>query len=102
MTEKMLTCCPKTYPIHGRVAVNPNEKIKAFIAKDLLGDASYQIDDDQSLIGGGLIDSFALVEIGLFIEKAWGIRVPDRDLTVAKMDTVEQMVAYIQRRTNKA
>ena len=48
------------------------------------------------------MDSFALVEIGLFIEKTWGIKVPDRDLTADKMDTIDQMVAYVQKRTNKA
>jgi acyl carrier protein len=77
------------------------EMFKRFIAEELLEDPAYQIDDDQSLIEGGLIDSFSLVQIGLFIESKWGIKVPDRDLTVAKMNTVEQMVAYVQKRLNK-
>jgi acyl carrier protein len=78
-----------------------HETLKAFIATELLEDAAYRIDDNQSLINGGLMDSFSLVQIGLFIEATWGIKVPDRDLTVAKMDTVDQMVAYIQTRLNK-
>lgn len=77
-------------------------KFKDFIAGELLEDKSYQVDHDQSLIGGGLMDSFSLVEIGLFIEKTWKIKVPDRDLTVDKMDTIDDMVAYVQKRLNKA
>jgi acyl carrier protein len=78
------------------------EQLKAFIANDLLGDPTYQIDNEQSLIKGGIIDSFSLVQVGLFIEKTWGLKVPDRDLTVDKMDTVNQMAAYVQKRLSKA
>lgn len=69
-----------------------------FIAADLLRDPEYQIDSNQSLIKGGLIDSFSLVQVGLFIEKTWKVKVPDRDLTVERMDTIDQMVAYVQNR----
>jgi len=81
-----------TIDIHGQ--------IKKFIAEELLNDPSYIIDNDQSLIRGGVIDSFSLVQVGLFIEDTWHVKVPDRDLTVEKMDTVDQMVAYVQRRLN--
>lgn len=69
-----------------------------FIAADLLRDPEYQIESNQSLIKGGLIDSFSLVQVGLFIEKTWKLKVPDRDLTVERMDTIDQMVAYVQNR----
>ncbi|CAG1011244.1 MAG: acyl carrier protein [Anaerolinea sp.] len=69
-----------------------------FIAADLLRDPEYQIEANQSLIKGGLIDSFSLVQVGLFIEKTWKLKVPDRDLTVERMDTIDQMVAYVQNR----
>ena len=78
-----------------------HDSFRQFIAKDLIGNPNYQIDDDQSLIKGGLIDSFSLVQVGLFIEKTWNFKVPDRDLTVAKMDTINQMVDYVQSRLNK-
>jgi len=75
-----------------------DEQFKRFIAEELLNDPSYVLDSDQSLIKGGIIDSFSLVQVGLFIEKTWKIKVPDRDLTVEKMDTIDQMVAYVQGR----
>jgi acyl carrier protein len=75
--------------------------IKQFIATKLLNDPQYPIENDQSLIRGGIIDSMSLVEVGLFLEATYHIRVPDRDLTVEKMDTVDKIVAYIDQRLKK-
>lgn len=70
-------------------------KLKEFIARELLGNPSYQIEDQEPLITGGLIDSFSLAQIGVFIEDAFDVYIPDTDLTVVTMDTVEQMVTRI-------
>jgi acyl carrier protein len=75
-----------------------HDLFRKFIASELIGDPGYPLDNDQSLIKGGIIDSFSLVQVGLFIEKTWKIKVPDRDLTEAKMDTISQMAAYVQSR----
>jgi acyl carrier protein len=53
------------------------------------------LDDNQPLITGGLIDSFSLVEISVFIDDKFGVYIPDTDLTVANMDTLNQMAARV-------
>jgi acyl carrier protein len=78
-----------------------HDTFRKFIANDLIGDPNYQLDNNQSLIKGGIIDSFSLVQVGLFIEKTWNIKVPDRDLTTEKMNTIDSMVAYVQSRLDK-
>lgn len=70
-------------------------ELRAFICDELLGRADYPLADDEPMISGGLIDSFSLAQIGVFIEDAFGIYLPDTDLTVDKMDTLNQMVARI-------
>jgi acyl carrier protein len=47
------------------------------------------------MISGGLIDSFSLAYVGVFIEEEFGVYIPDNDLTVSKMDTLNQMAARI-------
>jgi acyl carrier protein len=71
------------------------EKIRAFICRELLGRANYPLANDEPLITGGLIDSFSLAQIGVFIEDAFGVYIPDNDLTVANMDTLNQIVARV-------
>ena len=76
-------------------------KLKEFISRELLGNPSYQIEDQEPLITGGLIDSFSLAQIGVFVEDAFDVYIPDTDLTVANMDTVEQIVTRIMADLNQ-
>ena len=76
-------------------------KLKEFICRELLGNTAYQIEDQEPLITGGLIDSFSLAQIGVFVEDAFDVYIPDTDLTVANMDTLDQMVTRIMAGLNK-
>lgn len=73
------------------------ENLRQYIARDLIRDASYEIANDEGIITGGLMDSFALAELAVYIEKEFGVYIPDIDLTVAKMDTLDQIVARVMR-----
>ena len=72
-------------------------QLRQFILTDLIRDPSFPLADDEGIITNGLIDSFALAQIGVFAEQAFDVYIPDPDLTVAKMDTLNQMVARILR-----
>ncbi len=70
-------------------------KVRAFITRELIRDEQYPLANDEGIITGGLMDSFALAELGVFVEDEFDIYIPDADLTVAKMDTLDRMVARI-------
>jgi acyl carrier protein len=72
-------------------------ELKKFIREQIVRDPSMVIGDDQPLMSSGLIDSFALVDLSLFIETAFGVRVPDVDLTPDRMDTVAMILANVER-----
>jgi acyl carrier protein len=71
------------------------ERLRAFITADLVRDPTYPLTDTEGIITGGLMDSFALAELAVFAEREFGVYIPDSDLTVAKMDTLDQMVARV-------
>jgi acyl carrier protein len=73
------------------------EKIRAFITRDLMREPDYKLSDDEGIITGGLIDSFALAELGVYVEQEFNVYIPDPDLTVAKMNTLDLMVARVLR-----
>ncbi len=73
------------------------EKVKAYITADLIRDPDYPLGDEEGIITGGMMDSFKLAELAVFIENAFDVYIPDPDLTVAKMDTLNQIVARIMR-----
>ncbi len=72
------------------------EELRNFLKEELIMDPTYPLEDDEPLFSGGLIDSFSLVQVAVFVEENYGVHLEDTDLTVENMDTLGQMVAYIE------
>ena len=53
---------------------------------------------DEPLISSGLIDSFNLVDLALFVEDTFGVRIDDSELNAQTLDTLDQLAALIQSR----
>lgn len=71
------------------------ETLRTFIIRDLIRDPDYPLTDDEGIITGGMMDSFSLAELGVFIEQAFGVYIPDPELTVQKMNTLDQIVGRV-------
>lgn len=71
------------------------KELKKFILNEILRDTTYRIKLDEPLISGGLIDSFSVVQIAVFVEEAFDVVIPDADLTVENMDTLDKMTQLI-------
>jgi acyl carrier protein len=52
-------------------------------------------DPEESLFESGVLDSFALADVVAAIEKEFAIKVPDKDLTPRKFDSIARMEAYL-------
>jgi acyl carrier protein len=78
-------------------ASHVRESLKTFITKELIRDPAYPLRDDEKIITGGLIDSFSLAELAVYVERTFGVYIPDPELTVAEMDTLDQIVARVLR-----
>ncbi len=72
------------------------QRLRAFILNEIIRD-DLDIADDEGIITGGLMDSLSLVRVQVFIEEAFGVVIPDPQMTVATMDTLNQMVARIMK-----
>ncbi|HNO83136.1 MAG TPA: acyl carrier protein [Anaerolineales bacterium] len=73
-------------------------KLAAFIATDILKQPKRAIRADETLISSGLIDSFSLMDISLFVEGNFGVRIDDTELNAETFDTLEQLAKLIQSR----
>lgn len=49
------------------------------------------------LITGGIVDSFSMVSLKRFLERKYAIHIPDAEATPAAFDTVESIVALVER-----
>lgn len=74
------------------------QKLAAYIAGEILKQPKRVIRPDESIISSGLIDSFSLVDLGLFVEDNFGVRIDDTELNADTFDTLEQLAKLIQSR----
>jgi acyl carrier protein len=69
-----------------------------FIARDILKQPKKTITGDLPLISTGLIDSLHLVDLSIYIEDQFGVRIDDAELNKETFNTLDQLVALIQQR----
>jgi len=74
------------------------EQIARYIAGEILKDSTRVVMKDEPLVSSGLIDSFSLVDLALYVEDTFGVRIEDTELTSVVFDTVEQLAELISRR----
>lgn len=73
-----------------------NERIKQFIAVEMVGQPNLQIGDDEDLLLSGLVDSLGVVRLIAFLEEQTGVSIPPGEITIENFGTVNAMVAYLE------
>jgi acyl carrier protein len=73
-------------------------QLETFIAKKILKQPSRKIGADEALISGGVIDSFSLMDLALFVEDTFGVRIEDTELNAQTFDNLTQLAALIESR----
>jgi acyl carrier protein len=69
-----------------------------YILTQIIKRPKYPLDKDTRLISSGLIDSFHLVDLAVFVEEKFGVRIDDSELNADTFDTVPQLSALIRQR----
>ena len=75
-----------------------HDALREFITAEIMKDPSYKLGDDEALISGGLIDSFSLVELQLFIDEKFGVHIDDTELTTDTVDCINDLVGLVEKR----
>jgi acyl carrier protein len=74
------------------------EKLGTYVATEILKQPNRIVKPDEPLLTSGLVDSFHLVDLSLFVENNFGVRIDDAELNASTFDNLNQLVALIQSR----
>lgn len=72
------------------------DTLRKYLCREIIKNEDYPLKDDDPLLSAGFIDSFSLVYIAVFIEKEIGVKIPDTELTIETMDTINAMSERIK------
>jgi acyl carrier protein len=74
--------------------------ITEYIRKEYLDeDSDMKINEDTRLISGGIVDSFSMVSLKLYLEKKFQIQIPDQQATPEAFDSVNSIIALVRQFT---
>lgn len=59
-------------------------------------DDDQEINEDTPLISGGIVDSFSMVSLKVFLEKKYNIQIPDAKATPQAFDTVNNIYRLLK------
>ena len=74
------------------------DKILEFIRDEAVDVPPERIDADTSLFRDQLLDSMSLTNLITFLEDEFGIKVGAMDVVFENLDTVNHMLAFIERK----
>lgn len=67
-----------------------------YVRKEYLDDDSDQeITEDTKLISSGIVDSFSMVSLKMFLEKKFQIKIPDEKATPEAFDSVNSIINLV-------
>lgn len=71
------------------------EELIEYIKKEFVEDPDEEIEENTPLISSGLIDSLSVVSLVAFIDKKFGVKIPDEKGTVDNFETVNKIIEII-------
>ena len=73
-------------------------QLSAFIRHNILKQPNRLIGPAEPLISSGVIDSFSLMDLALFVEDTFGVRIEDTELNAETFDDLSELASLIESR----
>lgn len=73
-------------------------RLRAYIRENFLFGSDEKLEDQDSLLDRGIIDSTGAMELVTFLESEFRLEVSDRDLVPENLDTIAAITAFVSRK----
>ncbi|MCX6055414.1 MAG: acyl carrier protein [Chloroflexi bacterium] len=73
--------------------------LSSYITSKILKQPARVLSGEQALLSSGMIDSMSLVDLAIFIEDTFHVRLDDAELNKETFDTLGELVSIIEERS---
>jgi acyl carrier protein len=77
------------------------EQIRAYIRTNFLFDPNKPLNDGESLLNAGIIDSTGVLELIGHLESTYGVKFSDADLTAENFDSIDRVVQFLSQKLGR-
>jgi len=74
------------------------DRLKRFVVENFYVSDPSELGEDTSLIDTGLVDSTGMLEVIAFLETEFGVRVEDREMVPANLETIGRIGDFLVRK----
>lgn len=72
--------------------------LREFITSNYYVPPDTRLDEIESFLGRGILDSTGVLELVTFVEQSFGVSVADDELVPANFDSLEALAAFVRRK----
>jgi len=76
--------------------------VRDYVVTNFLFGEAGSLQDETSFMGGGIIDSTGILELVMFIEETYSIKVQPEEMLPENFDSVNRVAAFIGRKVSSA
>jgi acyl carrier protein len=83
-------------------AMSDTSKVREFIVEKFLFGDGKSLKDDTSFLEAGVVDSTGVLELIMFLEETYGIKVEDDELVPENMDTLQNIACFLDKKLKRS
>ena len=72
------------------------EELRSYVARAFRDGATAGLEADTPLVTSGIIDSAGVVQLVLFIEQRFAVRVADAEVTIEHFNSLAELAAFVR------
>ncbi len=78
--------------------MDASKQVRDFIITNFLYGDGANLKDDTSLLDSGTIDSTGVLELIMFLEETFKLKIDPEDITPENLDSVQKIVRFLSRK----
>ncbi len=78
--------------------MNRTKEVREFVINNFLFGDRAPLQDDKSFLDSGIIDSTGMLELIMFLETTYNIKIEPEEMLPENLDSVNRVVAFVTRK----
>lgn len=77
------------------------QEIRKFIADNILFSNHYPYPDELSFLENGIVDSMNIMELVMYVEEKYGVKVNDEEIIPENFDSVSSIATFVRSKNGR-
>lgn len=70
--------------------------LTTYIKQEIMRNPKANLRGDEDLLGAGILDSLAILQLVAYIEDEFGFKIPDEDVVFENFQSIDALAGYLE------